>query len=140
MVTGILPLLAQSQGDVNTDGAVDIVDALLIAQYYVGLNPAQFNSAYADVNCSGGIDIVDALLVAQYYVGLIGTFPCENPTPTPVSGDTGYWDVRDNQFINCTGSMPTTSTCTCNPPYSYQLHSTDQVKSIVQQYAGAGKI
>jgi hypothetical protein len=65
-----------TKGDVNNSGAVDIVDALLIAQYYVGLNPANFNSALADVNCSGGIDIVDALLIAQRYVGLISTFPC----------------------------------------------------------------
>jgi hypothetical protein len=63
-------------GDVNSNGTIDIVDALLIAQYYVGLNPSGFNAANADVNCSGGIDIVDALLVAQYYVGLITEFPC----------------------------------------------------------------
>jgi gluconolactonase len=64
------------KGDVNSNGSVDIVDALLIAQYYVGLNPANFSAANADVNCSGSIDIVDALLVAQYYVGLITIFPC----------------------------------------------------------------
>lgn len=64
------------KGDVNGSGTVDIVDALLIAQYYVGLNPASFNPAVADVNCSSSIDIVDALLVAQYYVGLVSTFPC----------------------------------------------------------------
>jgi beta-galactosidase len=63
-------------GDVNNDSSVTIVDALLIAQSYVGLNPSGFNSAYADVNCSGTIDIVDALLVAQFYVGLISSFPC----------------------------------------------------------------
>jgi M6 family metalloprotease-like protein len=63
-------------GDVNGSGSIDIVDALLIAQYYVGLNPANFSAASADVNCTGSIDIVDALLVAQLYVGLIGNFPC----------------------------------------------------------------
>jgi lysophospholipase L1-like esterase len=64
------------KGDVNNSGAIDIVDALLIAQYYVGLNPANFISGLADVNCSGSIDIVDALLIAQRYVGLISSFPC----------------------------------------------------------------
>jgi alpha-D-xyloside xylohydrolase len=67
---------AGTLGDVNGSGTVDIVDALLVAQYYVGLSPAGFVAANADVNCSGGIDIVDALLVAQYYVGLISSFPC----------------------------------------------------------------
>jgi alpha-galactosidase len=63
-------------GDVNGNGTIDIVDALLIAQYYVGLNPSGFNPSAADVNCSGSIDIVDALLIAQLYVGLISVFPC----------------------------------------------------------------
>jgi hypothetical protein len=65
-----------TKGDANGNGTIDIVDALLIAQYYVGLNPAGFVAANADVNCSGAIDIVDALLVAQYYVGLVTSFPC----------------------------------------------------------------
>jgi lysophospholipase L1-like esterase len=62
------------KGDVNGNSSVDIVDALLIAQYYVGLNPAGFVATNADVNCNGAIDIVDALLIAQYYVGLISNF------------------------------------------------------------------
>ncbi|MBN2536046.1 MAG: family 43 glycosylhydrolase [Spirochaetales bacterium] len=61
-------------GDVNNDGAIDIVDALLTAQYYVGLDPSNFDEGNADVNCDGSIDIVDALLVAQYYVGLVSEF------------------------------------------------------------------
>ncbi len=75
---------AQATGDVNNNGVVDIVDALLVAQYYVGLNPANFSSGVADVNCSGGIDIVDSLVIAQYYVGLLSQLPCSaTPTPTP---------------------------------------------------------
>ena len=61
-------------GDVNNDGSIDIVDALLIAQYYVGLDPANFDIANADTNCDGSVDIIDALLVAQYYVGLVTSF------------------------------------------------------------------
>jgi hypothetical protein len=61
-------------GDVNNDGSIDIVDALLTAQYYVGLNPSNFDQSRADANCNGTIDIVDALLIAQYYVGLVDHF------------------------------------------------------------------
>jgi hypothetical protein len=61
-------------GDVNGDGAIDIVDALLTAQFYVDLNPAGFIPENADTNCDGTIDIIDALLIAQYYVGLINSF------------------------------------------------------------------
>lgn len=61
-------------GNVNEDGIINIVDALLVAQFYVGLNPANFNQAAGDVNCDGTVNIVDALLIAQYYVGLITGF------------------------------------------------------------------
>jgi len=63
-----------SLGDVNSDGSINIVDALLIAQYYVGLNPSDFDISAADTNCDSSVNIVDALLVAQYYVGLISRF------------------------------------------------------------------
>jgi endoglucanase len=64
------------KGDVNGNGTVDIVDALMVAQYYVGLAPANFNTIAADVNCSGTVDIVDALQIARFYVGLISAFTC----------------------------------------------------------------
>jgi len=62
-------------GDVNNDDTVDIIDALLIAQYYVGQDPQPFYTEQADVNLDGSINIVDALLVAQYYVGTIPSLP-----------------------------------------------------------------
>jgi mannan endo-1,4-beta-mannosidase len=62
-------------GDANDNGSVDIVDALLVAQFYVGLG-VTINQSLGDVNCDNALDIVDALLIAQYYVGLIGEFPC----------------------------------------------------------------
>ncbi|MBN1698260.1 MAG: endo-1,4-beta-xylanase [Spirochaetales bacterium] len=61
-------------GDVNGDGSVSIVDALLTAQYYVGLSPSGFITANADVNRDGSITIADALRIAQYYVGIISGF------------------------------------------------------------------
>jgi hypothetical protein len=59
---------------VNGDGEIALVDALLTAQYYVGLNPENFDHAAADVDCNGMITIVDCLLIARYYVGLISQF------------------------------------------------------------------
>ncbi len=79
---------AQACGDVNNSGASDIVDALLIAQYYVGLSPATFIASVADVNASGNIDVVDALLIAQKYVGLISSLNCATQTATPVATPT----------------------------------------------------
>lgn len=65
---------ANRLGDTNNDNNIDIIDALLTAQFYVGLNPANFIEANADTNCDGHVDIIDALLIAQYYVGLITGF------------------------------------------------------------------
>jgi hypothetical protein len=68
IVTSCLP------GDVNEDGIVNIIDALLCAQAYVGLDPPNFNPACADTNCDGIISIMDALLIAQYYVNIVSGF------------------------------------------------------------------
>ena len=92
----ILPgISAQSYalGDSNHSGSVDIIDALLVAQFYVGLNPPNFDSGLADVNASGNIDIIDALLLAQYYVGLITQFPGQTST-CPATGHITYTLAR----------------------------------------------
>ena len=59
------------------------------------------------------------------------------------NGDaTGYWDVKDNTFVNCKGNQPTTSTCSFTPSYSYSnvLSSVNDVKSLVSRYAGIGRL
>ena len=63
----------QLLGDANGDGVVNIVDALIIAQCFVGITICEYNTVM-DVNRSGTVDIVDALMVAQYAVGLITGF------------------------------------------------------------------
>jgi len=63
------------RGDTNNDGTVNIIDALLVAQYSVGLvNSNNINTAAADTNCDGTINIIDALIIAQFYVGLVTSF------------------------------------------------------------------
>jgi hypothetical protein len=87
MIMGVtLSTYSQALGDVNNNGSIDIVDALAIAQYSVGINPSPFYTSAADVDADGNINIVDALLVAQYYVGIISQFPggsTNPPTPEP---------------------------------------------------------
>ena len=98
LIFGISHIFAAACGDVNGDGNVTIVDALLIAQDYVDLDPANYDPSVADVNNSGTITISDALLVAQYYVNLISELNCgpietdaptPTPTPTPTQGTEG---------------------------------------------------
>jgi hypothetical protein len=61
------------KGDVNSNGTIDIFDALLVAQHYVNL-PVSIDLTQADTDCDGNINIRDALLIAQYYVQLITEF------------------------------------------------------------------
>ncbi|MBN2533189.1 MAG: leucine-rich repeat domain-containing protein [Spirochaetales bacterium] len=96
-------------GDVNNDSFIDIIDALLITQFYVGLNPNGFDQTVANVNGDGATDIVDALLVAQYYVGLISwpppggitPNPTETPTPSPTP-ESGLENIINGDFANGT--------------------------------------
>jgi pectate lyase len=64
----------------------------------------------------------------------------KDPIGTWYSSQDGYWHVVNNKFVNCTGSQPTTSTTSYTPPYSYSLHSVDDVKALVLQYSGVGII
>ncbi|MBN2535164.1 MAG: hypothetical protein JXB88_19945 [Spirochaetales bacterium] len=49
----VFSIFSQVTGDVNKDSSVDIIDALITAQYYVGLDPVVFFPEFADVNCDG---------------------------------------------------------------------------------------
>src|SRR3989475_2404444 len=79
-------------GDVNGDGVVNIGDALIVAQYDVGLRACgqgQFSHPeVCDVNGDGACNIGDALRIAQCDVGLIscaftcGPFTCPSTTTT----------------------------------------------------------
>ena len=103
-----LNLTAQGLGDVNNDNSITIVDALLTAQYYVGLDPSDFNAANADINSDGQINIVDALLMAQIYVGLIDP-PISNCDPTNITPyiqvDGGTWDQVTGVNVNTGASI-----------------------------------
>ena len=63
-------------GDVNDDGVVNYLDAMLIAQYYVGdISNTDLSLRAADVNGDGIVNYLDAMMIAQFYVGDIDSFP-----------------------------------------------------------------
>ncbi len=55
-------------GDVNNDGKIDMLDALLTVQYYFGKTPEKTIREAANVNNDSKIDMLDALLVVQLYL------------------------------------------------------------------------
>lgn len=58
-------------GDVNDDGAITSIDALLILQYGAGLLDTLANLDNADVNEDGVISSIDAALILQQVAGLL---------------------------------------------------------------------
>lgn len=65
-------------GDVNEDGVIDNIDAMLVMQYTVGIiGDDGLVAQAADVDGSGSADNVDAMLIMQYAVGIITEFPSQ---------------------------------------------------------------
>ena len=62
-------------GDVNCNGSVDSVDALLVLQYNAGLVGGLPCLGAANVNDDGSITAIDAALILQYAAGLIDSLP-----------------------------------------------------------------
>ncbi|MCP4347790.1 MAG: hypothetical protein GY795_19995, partial [Desulfobacterales bacterium] len=60
-------------GDADGNGEIEIYDALVIAQYDVGLKTRDElpGFASADVDGNGKINIFDALRIAEFVVGVI---------------------------------------------------------------------
>ncbi len=73
-------------GDADGNGKIEIFDALLIAQYQVGLKTRDQvpGFAVADVDEDGTVDIFDALKIAMYIVGEISGLEKEK-TPAALS-------------------------------------------------------
>src|SRR2546426_6433991 len=94
----------QTCGDVNGDGIVNIGDALLVAEFDVGIRQCSqlIHPEACDVNGDGACNIDDALRIAQCDVGLIscgftcGPFTCPSTTSTTTTTRPG----------TCSGAYP----------------------------------
>lgn len=72
-------------GDVNGDGVVNVLDAILVLRYLRGLEeftPQQIRAA--DVDCNGEVEEDDAWLIVQFAVGRIDEFPCNPCVQEPI--------------------------------------------------------
>ncbi|MCP4344130.1 MAG: CocE/NonD family hydrolase [Desulfobacterales bacterium] len=69
----VIPARAYERGDADGNGEIEIYDALIIAQYDVGLKTQDElpGFASADVDGNGKINIFDALRIAEFVVGVI---------------------------------------------------------------------
>ena len=101
----ISPGFAAELGDANNDSEIDIIDALMVARYSVGLSAPNIVISSCDVDGNTVINIIDALIIAQYYIRLISHFPASttnSPTPVPVYPEnwnalTSFLDLQNGQ-------------------------------------------
>src|SRR3989440_493837 len=111
-------------GDVNGDGIVNIGDALVVAQFDVGLRLCGqlAHPEACDVNGDGACNIDDALRMAQCDVGLIscaftcGPFTCPSTTSTTTSTTTTSqppMTTTTNTSTTTTSTLPGTCTGAC---------------------------
>jgi cellulose 1,4-beta-cellobiosidase len=132
----LLATYGQSLGNVNNDSTINIVDALMIAQYTVGLNPTGFVSSVADVNCDGSITIVDALIVAQYTVGLVtlptscGGTATRTATATATSTGGTVTATTTGSAAHISGNPFSGATWYINQQWASQFSSPASLKSV----------
>src|SRR5882724_11560413 len=153
LVVAAQPVLATAVaavpcGDVNGDGVVNIGDALVVAQFDVGLRQcgvAPFiHPEVCDVNGDGACNIGDALRMAQCDVGLIscaftcGAFTCPSTTSTTTSTATTTSTTTSTTTTTSTGKTttqpPTTTTSTSTTTTSLVLLSTDPYTNPTSQH------
>ena len=59
------------KGDVDGDGVVDLADAVLVINHYVGKPVNKFVTKAADVDGDGVVDLADAVRIINFYVGKV---------------------------------------------------------------------
>lgn len=87
----IVPSAHALKGDANGDGAVNVQDSRLVADYLVGNVLSIPRPEDADVSGDGQITTADALLILQFAKGLRTTFDFQSPlvlTVLPAAGST----------------------------------------------------
>ncbi len=90
-------------GDANGDGTVTVTDYIAVANYILGLNPANFNATAADVNGDNDVNVTDYVGVAN--IILYGNYqgPSANSMMAFGSDETLPWleiGVTDNGKMN----------------------------------------
>lgn len=56
-------------GDINLDGKVDVLDAQLCVNVFLGSETGPVIVSNADVNSDGSVDVLDVQLVVNAYLG-----------------------------------------------------------------------
>ena len=65
-----ISLFEYSQGDVNTDGVVNVLDIVLAVNFVLGLDtPSNIQNNLADMNSDGTLNVLDIILIVNQVIG-----------------------------------------------------------------------
>ena len=95
--------VANTPGDVNSDGSVNSFDALSVVRYCTGAD-TQEEIVAADVDLDGKVTSTDALYILQFSAGIIDRFPAQTDAGRiHIFGDF-YYDKATGKVTNTDGS------------------------------------
>ena len=100
---------ARGDGDVNSDGRIDIIDAYMVLHYYVGYIGTLPNVSAADVNDDAVINTIDALNIANNYVNASYSLQDWIPYTSTAGGPDKVW--FENITPSYVGEIFTTNIC-----------------------------
>ncbi len=106
---GTIKIVERLPGDINNDGAVDLLDAIEIGKFVVGKTDS-IDEAYANVDLSYGeesnVDIMDMVAILQYITGGYGTNLLTQDFEI-VLNTNGYNQVLNNLLVSIYGENNT---------------------------------
>ena len=97
--------VANTPGDVNSDGSVNSFDALSVVRYCTGADTlTKEEIVAADVDLDGKVTSTDALYILQFSAGIIDRFPAQTDAGRiHIFGDF-YYDKATGKVTNTDGS------------------------------------
>lgn len=97
--------VANTPGDVNSDGSVNSFDALSVVRYCTGADTlTKEEIVAADVDLDGKVTATDALYILQFSAGIIDRFPAQTDAGRiHIIGDF-YYDKATGKVTNTDGS------------------------------------
>ena len=97
--------VANTPGDVNSDGSVNSFDALSVVRYCTGADTlTKEEIVAADVDLDGKVTSTDALYILQFSAGIIDRFPAQTDAGRVHLFGNFYYDKATGKVTNTDGS------------------------------------
>lgn len=97
--------VANTPGDVNSDGSVNSFDALSVVRYCTGADTlTKEEIVAADVDLDGKVTSTDALYILQFSAGIIDRFPAQTDAGRIHIFGNFYYDKATGKVTNTDGS------------------------------------